>query len=66
MDKEYRVVGIESAFGRCYVNENPTSLAEAERYASHFRDEGDRNVRIEQREVGRWERLKPADQGGNS
>lgn len=55
---EFRVLGV--AFGRPYVNENPATLAEAERYAERFRGEGDRNVHVEQREVGPWMRVAPA------
>lgn len=63
MGTEFRVVGDEAAFGRSYVNDNPTSLEEAERMAAHFEDEGDLNVRIQQREVGPWENVDCALRG---
>lgn len=56
--EEFRVVGVEAAFGRRFVNENPTSLSEAEKMVEHFRSEGDRNVRVEAREVGPWKRVE--------
>lgn len=60
-DFEFRVVGIEAAFGCRFVNDNPTTLSDAEEYAEYFRGEGDRNVHIEQREVGPWKHVAPSE-----
>jgi hypothetical protein len=55
---EFRVIGVEAAFNRPYINENPASLGEAEMMAEYFRAEGDHNVRIERRKVGSWDDIQ--------